>query len=96
MGAAPIAYPSPAEFLARAIAFGLLVVAGIAAIVVAGAWWAACIAAAGLLLAAAGLVFSVLALLSDDQTASWRSSRGTAVMLGTLSVVAIVVALVAG
>jgi hypothetical protein len=95
MSAAPIAYPSPTEFVARAIAFGLLVVAGIAAIVIAGAWWAACIAAAGLLCAVAGLVVTVLALLSDAQAASWRVSRRVALALGALSVLAIVVALVA-
>src|SRR4051794_5668589 len=66
--AAPIAYPSPGEFLTRAIVFGLLVVAGIAAIVLAGAWWAACIAAVGLLLAVAGLVVSVVALLGDERS----------------------------
>jgi hypothetical protein len=95
MSAAPIAYPSPGEFVARAIAFGLLVVAGIAAIVLAGAWWTACIAAAGLLLAVAGLVGSVLALLGDEPSASWRASRPLALALGALSAVAIVVALVA-
>jgi hypothetical protein len=95
MSTAPIASPSPGEFVARAIAFGLLVVAGIAAIVVAGAWWAACIAAAGLLFAVDGLVVTVLALLDDDQAASWRTSRRVALALGVLSIVAIVVALVA-
>jgi hypothetical protein len=95
MGAAPTAVPSPAEFLGRAIAFGLLVVAGIAAIVVAGAWWASCIAAAGLLLAVAGLVVSIVALLAGEQPSSWRASRSTALTVGVLSVAAIVVALVA-
>jgi hypothetical protein len=96
MSTAPIAYPPPAEFVARAVAFGLLVVAGIAAIVLAGAWWTACIAAAGLLLAVAGLVVSILALLSDEPSASWRASRSAALLLGALAIVAIVVALVAG
>lgn len=95
MDAAPIPFTSPTEFLARVIAFGLLVVVGIAAIVVAGAWWASCIAAAGLLLAVAGLVFSIVALLAGDQTPSWRASRSTALTLGVLSVAAILVALVA-
>lgn len=95
MGAAPIAFTSPVEFLARAIAFGMLVVAGIAAIVVAGAWWASCIAAAGLLLAVAGLVVSIVALLAGEHPSSWRASRSTALTLGVLSVAAIVAALVA-
>jgi hypothetical protein len=97
MSTAPIAsYPPPAEFVARAVAFGMLVVAGIAAIVVAGAWWAACIAAAGLLLAIGGLVISVLALLSDEQAASWRASRRVALMHGALAIAAIVIAIVVG
>lgn len=95
MTAGPIAYSSPVEFLARAVAFGLLMVAGIAAIVLAGAWWASCIAAAGLLLAVAGIVVSILALLSHEQPMSWRASRATAVTLGALSIVAIVAALIA-
>jgi hypothetical protein len=96
MSTAPIVSPPPTEFVARAIAFGLLIVAGIAAIVLAGAWWAACIAAAGLLLAVAGLVVSILALLGDEPSASWRASRRTALALGALSIVAIVAALIAG
>lgn len=52
---------------------------------------AACIAAAGLL-AVAGLVVSVLALLDDAWTASWRASRTFALALGALSVVALVAA----
>jgi hypothetical protein len=92
---APIAYPSPAEFVTRAVVFGLLVVAGIAAIVLAGAWWAACIGAAGLLLAVAGLVVSVLALAGEEHAASWRASRPAALALAGLSVIAIVAALVA-
>lgn len=68
MGAAPIAYPSPAEFVARAVAFGLLVVAG--------------------------LVASIMALLSEEQAASWRASRPVALTLAALSVAAIVAALV--
>jgi hypothetical protein len=95
MSTAPIVYPSPAEFVGRAITFGLLAVAGIAAIVIAGAWWASCIGAVGLLCAMAGLVVSVLALLDEDQPASWRASRPVALGLATLSVAAIVVALVA-
>jgi hypothetical protein len=92
---APITYPSPEEFVIRAIAFGLLMVAGIAAIVLAGAWWAACIATAGLLFAVAGLVVSVLVLLSDEQATPRRASRPIALRLGALSLLAIVVALVA-
>ncbi|MCW3014852.1 MAG: hypothetical protein JWO02_1944 [Solirubrobacterales bacterium] len=95
MSRAPVVYPSPAEFVGRASAFGLLAVAGIAAIVIAGAWWASCIAAVGLLCAMAGLLVSVLALLDEDQAASWRASRPVALDLATLSVAAIVVALVA-
>jgi hypothetical protein len=95
MSATPITVPSPTEFVARAIVFGLLVVAGIAAIVEAGAWWAACIAAVGLLLAVAGLLVSVLALLDDERASLSRSSRPIAVAVGGLSVLAIVVALVA-
>jgi hypothetical protein len=91
----PIVSFSPAELLGRATAFGLLAVAGIAAIVIAGAWWASCIAALGLLCAMAGLVVSVLALLDENQPASWRDSRPVALGLATLSVAAIVVALVA-
>ena len=49
----------------------------------------------GLLCAMAGLVVSVLALLDEDQPASWRASRPVALGLATLSVAAIVVALVA-
>jgi hypothetical protein len=92
---APVVFTSPAEFIARPIAFGLLIVAGIAAIVVAGAWWASCIAAVGLLLAVAGLVASIVALLAAEQPSSWATSRSAALILGTLSAVAIVVALVA-
>jgi hypothetical protein len=95
MSAAPIPYPSPAEFVARAVAFGLLVIAGIAAIVIAGAWWASCIAAVGLLFAVAGLVVTILALLSDEQPATRRAGRPVALALGALSVAAIVAALVA-
>jgi hypothetical protein len=94
MSAAPIADPSPAEFLARTVAFGLLVVAGIAAIVVAGAWWAACIGAVGLLLAVAGLVISVLALLSAAEPAPRRAGRPVAAALAALSLAAILAALV--
>ncbi len=95
MSTAPIVYPSPAELVGRGIAFGLLAVAAIAAIVIAGAWWASLIGAVGLLCAMAGLVVSVLALLDEDQVASWRASRPVALGLATLSVAAIVVALVA-
>jgi hypothetical protein len=95
MSTAPIVYPSPAEFVGRAIAFGLLAVAGIAAVVIAGAWWASCIAAVGLLSAMAGLVVSVVALLDEDQAASRRASRPVALGLASLSIAAIVVALVA-
>ena len=95
MSTAPIVFPSPAELVGRAIAFGLLAVAGIAAIVIAGAWWASCIGAVGLLCAMAGLVVSVLTLLDEDQPASWRASRPVALGLATLSVAAIVVAIVA-
>ena len=96
MHAEPIAFPSPGEFLARAIAFGLLVVAGIAAIVLAGAWWAACIAAVGLLLAVAGLVVSVVALLGEGERSSLRSaSRPAAIALGAAAVIAIVAAFLA-
>lgn len=96
MTVGPVGYPSPVEFVARAIAFGLLVIASIAAIVLSGAWWAACVAAAGLLLAIAGLVVSILALLSDEQALSWRASRSTELALGVLSIVAIMAALIAG
>jgi hypothetical protein len=78
------------------VAFGLLVVGGIASIGLAGAWWAACIAAAGLLLAVTGLVVSVAALVSDAQAARPRSHRRVALTLGALAVAAMVVALVAG
>jgi uncharacterized membrane protein len=95
MHAAPIAYRSPGEFLARAVAFGLLVVAGIAAIVLAGAWWAACIGAVGLLLAVAGLVVSVVALLGEERSSLRGASRPAAMALGAASAIAIVAALVA-
>jgi uncharacterized membrane protein len=95
MHAGPIAYPSPVEFLARAIAFGLLVVAGIAAIVLAGAWWAACIAAVGLLLAVAGLVVSVVALLGEERSSLRSASRPAAIALGAAAAIAIVAALLA-
>ena len=96
MSTTPLIHPPPEEFVARAIAFGLLVVAGIAAIVLAGAWWAACIAAAGLLLAVGGLVVSVLALLSDEPVTAWRASRPVALAHGALAIAAIVVALAVG
>jgi len=92
MSVAPVAFPSPAEFVARAIVFGALVVAGIAAIVLAGAWWTALIAA--LLAAVAGLVVSVLALLIDEQAVHRRASRPTALGLAALSVTATVAALI--
>jgi hypothetical protein len=92
---ASIDFPPPSEFVARAITFGLLVVAGIAGIVLAGAWWTACIAAAGLLVAAAGLVISIVALLSDEQARSWQASRLAALVLAALSIAAIVVAIAA-
>jgi hypothetical protein len=95
MSVAPVAFPPPAEFVARAIAFGALVVVGIAAIVLAGAWWTALIAALGLLAAVAGLVVSVLALLIHEQAAHRRASRPTALGLAALSVTAIVAALIA-
>jgi hypothetical protein len=95
MTAHSMTYPSSTEFVVRVIAFGVLVIAAVAAIVLAGAWWAASIAVAGKLLAAAGLVVSVLALMSDEQAASWRASRRTAVTLGALSAAATVAALVA-
>jgi hypothetical protein len=88
MAASPIATPS--EFVARAVVFGLLVIAGIGAIVIAGAWWAACIAAVGLLLAVAGLVDVVFALLGDDPAARARASRRVALALGALAVAAYV------
>jgi hypothetical protein len=93
MSTAPIVSASPAEFVARTIVFGTLVIVGIAAIVVAGSWWAACIAAAGLLFAVAGLVVTVLALLSERQAAAWRASRPVALALGAFSVAAVVAAL---
>ena len=95
MSTAPIPYPSPAEFLARAVAFGMLVVAAIAAIVLAGAWWASCIAALGLLLAVAGLVTTIMALLGDEQATPRRASRPVALALALLSAAAIVAALLA-
>jgi hypothetical protein len=95
MSTAPIVSASPAEFVGRAIAFGLLAVAGIAAIVIAGAWWASCIGAVGLMCAMAGLVVSVLALLDEDHAASRRAGRPVALGLAALSVAAIAVALVA-
>jgi hypothetical protein len=95
MSAETIAYPSAMEFVARAIVFGLLVVAAIAAIVLAGAWWTACIAAAGLLLAIAGFVVSVLGLFGDQRAMTRRASRSTALALAALSIVTIVAALIA-
>lgn len=94
MATSPIATPS--EFVARTVAFGLLVIAGIGAIVIAGAWWAACIAAVGLLLAVAGLIDVVFALLGDDPDARAWASRRVALALGAVAVAAYVVALVAG
>jgi hypothetical protein len=94
MAASPIATPS--ELVARAVAFGLLVIAGIGAIVIAGAWWAACIAAIGLLLAVAGLIDVVFAMLGDDPSMRAWASRRVALALGALAVAAYVVALVAG
>jgi hypothetical protein len=96
MAASPIATPTPGELVARAVAFGALVIAGIAAIVIAGAWWAACIAAVGLLLAVAGLIDVVFALLGDDPAARTWASRRVALALAALAVTAYVVALVAG
>jgi hypothetical protein len=93
MSTAPIVSISPAEFAARAIVFGALVIVGIAAIVVAGAWWAACIAAVGLLSAVAGLVATVLALVSNEHAAAWRASRPVALALGAFSLAAAVAAL---
>ena len=93
ISAAPIVSTSPGEFVARAIVVWTLVIAGIAAIVVAGSWWAACIAAAGLLFAVAGLVVTVLALVSDEHAAAWRASRPVALALGAFSVAAVVAAL---
>jgi hypothetical protein len=95
MGASPITTPAPTgDLVARAVAFGMLVIAGIAAIVIAGAWWAACIAAAGLMLAVAGLIDVVLMLLGDAAARPWASRR-VALALGALAVAAYVVALVA-
>jgi hypothetical protein len=95
MAASPITpAPTPGELVARAVAFGMLVIAGIAAIVIAGAWWAACIAAAGLLLAVAGLIDVVFMLFSDAATPPWANRR-VALALGALAVAAYVVALVA-
>jgi hypothetical protein len=91
MSATQSIHTSPAEFLARALGFGLLVICGIAGIVVAGAWWAACIAAAGMLLAIAGLVASVFALLEEEQAMFRWVTRRHALVLGTLSVAAILV-----
>jgi hypothetical protein len=94
MAASPITpAPTPGELVARAVAFGMLVIAGIAAIVIAGAWWAACIAAAGLLIAVAGLI-DMFMLLGDAATRPWASRR-VALALGALAVAAYVVALVA-
>jgi hypothetical protein len=94
MAASPIS--TPGELVARAVAFGVLVIAGIAAIVIAGAWWAACIAAVGLLLAVAGLIDVVFALLGDDPAARALASRRVALALGALAVAAYVIALAAG
>jgi hypothetical protein len=96
MTASPIATVRPGEIVARVVVFGMLVVAGIAAIVIAGAWWAACIAAAGLLLAIAGLIDVVFALLGDDPVARAWGSRRVAIALGALAIAAYVVALAAG
>jgi hypothetical protein len=96
MAASPITTPAPTpgELVARAVAFGMLVIAGIAAIVLAGAWWAACIAAVGLLLAVAGLIDVVFMLFGDAAARPW-ASRSVALALGALAVAAYVVALVA-
>jgi hypothetical protein len=96
MAASPIATPTPGELVARAVAFGALVIAGIAAIVIAGAWWAACIAAVGLLLAVAGLIDVAFALLGDEPAMRTWASRRVALALGALAVVAYLVALLAG
>jgi hypothetical protein len=96
MAASPIITLTPGELVARAVAFGMLVIGGIAAIVIAGAWWAACIAAVGLLLAVAGLIDVVFALLGDDPAARAWASRRVALALGALAVAAYVVALGAG
>lgn len=96
MAASPITTLTPGELVARAVAFGALVIGGIAAIVIAGAWWAACIAAIGLVLAVAGLIDVVFALLGDDPAAQPWASRRVALALGALAIVAYVVALAAG
>jgi uncharacterized membrane protein HdeD (DUF308 family) len=98
MAASPSATPTPTpgELVARAVAFGVLVIAGIAAIVIAGAWWAACIAVVGLLLAVAGLIDVVFALVGDDSAARAWASRRVVLALGALAVAAYVVALGAG
>lgn len=96
MGGTPFDYPSGEEFVLRAVTFGVLVVASIASIVLAGSWWAACIAAGGLMLAVVGLLVSLLALLSDEQAASWRASRPTALVLSLLSLAMVLGGLIAG
>jgi hypothetical protein len=83
---------SPLEFVLRAIGFGLLVLVAAAAVVTAGTWWAAAIALFGKAAAVAGIVVSVLPLLSDDQARSWRASRTAAGVLAATSIVSIVLA----
>jgi hypothetical protein len=82
---------TPVELAARAVVFGLLVVAGIAAIVVAGAWWLSLIGALGLLLAVTGLVMAVVALLGDRRA----GSRALAVALAVGAVAACAIAVAA-
>jgi hypothetical protein len=96
MATSPITTPTAGELVARAVAFGALVIAGIGAIVIAGAWWASCIAAFGLLLAVAGLIDLVFALLGDDPDALPWASRRVALALGVLAIAAYVVALEVG
>jgi hypothetical protein len=90
-----LAVPAPGEFLVRALLFGLLAVACLGGVIIAGAWWASLIALVGLGVAIAGVVISVMAMLSEDRARAWRSSRGVALALGALSAALLVVALVA-
>jgi hypothetical protein len=91
--ARPAAYASPLELVLRAIGFGLLVLAAVAAVITAGEWWTAGLALAGKAAAAAGLVVSVLALLDDGHARSWRSDRAVAAGLAILAVALIGLAL---
>jgi hypothetical protein len=91
--ARPAPEAPPLELAARATIFGLLATGAVAAAIISGAWWGTLIALGGLAAAVAGIVVSVLALLDDGDAQSWRSSRSLALLLGAISIAAILAAL---